>query len=359
MSHHFDTPTAREDPRLNVCDYYLFRRRPGTVVVAMTVNPDAGLSAPDTFRGEGLYAFRFDTNGDGVEDVTFKIRFGEVAHRQGSDHQHTQEFEVRRASGDAARAGADGELLIKGRTGENTSVGEITVYAGLAPDLFAGDAIALGVFRAALVNENRFASEAWLNRKNFFDRRNVTAIVLELPLALLGEGMVYGWATASLYGHAPEIQVSRWGLPLITNIFIPDETIRETYNRTGPATDIESVAPAIAEFAARTSGIAGSTANPGLYGHRLARRLCPIMLPYELDSDASFDYSGFNGRSLTDDVMDVMLTLAGNAALSDGVAPDQSRIQAAFPYFSRPFAAEEQLGITAARKPAKDGEKRQ
>ena len=28
MSHHFDTPTAKEDPRLNVCDFYLFRGRP-------------------------------------------------------------------------------------------------------------------------------------------------------------------------------------------------------------------------------------------------------------------------------------------------------------------------------------------
>ncbi|MEA2773281.1 MAG: hypothetical protein QOD93_6243, partial [Acetobacteraceae bacterium] len=24
MSHHFDTPTGREDPRLNLADFYLF-----------------------------------------------------------------------------------------------------------------------------------------------------------------------------------------------------------------------------------------------------------------------------------------------------------------------------------------------
>jgi hypothetical protein len=41
MSHHFDTPTAREDSRINVCDFYLFRERPGFTVMAMTVNPDA------------------------------------------------------------------------------------------------------------------------------------------------------------------------------------------------------------------------------------------------------------------------------------------------------------------------------
>lgn len=60
MSHHFDTPTARQDPRINLCDFYLFRGTPGTVAMALTVNPDAGSGGPDTFREEGLYAFRFD-----------------------------------------------------------------------------------------------------------------------------------------------------------------------------------------------------------------------------------------------------------------------------------------------------------
>src|SRR5208337_2199617 len=80
MSHHFDTPTAKEDPRLNVCDFYLFRGRPGTTVMALTVNPNAGVGSPDTFRDEGLYAFRFDTNRDLREDVSFKVRFGAPAH---------------------------------------------------------------------------------------------------------------------------------------------------------------------------------------------------------------------------------------------------------------------------------------
>jgi hypothetical protein len=35
MSHHFDTPTAREDPRINVCDFYLFEGAPGATVMAM------------------------------------------------------------------------------------------------------------------------------------------------------------------------------------------------------------------------------------------------------------------------------------------------------------------------------------
>src|SRR5579862_6040712 len=118
MSHHFDTPTAREDPRINICDFYLFRGRPGTTVMALTVNPDAGGKGPDTFRDEGLYGFRFDTNGDCVEDVTFKVRFGVPTHGADNEHAHVQTYEVRRALGEAALKGAEGELLLSGSTGQ-------------------------------------------------------------------------------------------------------------------------------------------------------------------------------------------------------------------------------------------------
>ena len=138
----------------------------------------------------------------------------------------------------------------------------VKAFAGLAPDLFAGDAQALGKFRTALAKENRFAAEAWENRKNFFAKRNVTAIVLEVPTRMIGQGRIHAWATASLYGHAPEVQVSRWGLPLITNVLIPDEAVREIYNRTGPADDREKLGPALSQFTARVSGLAGSTPTP-------------------------------------------------------------------------------------------------
>src|SRR5271166_3525702 len=112
MSHHFDTKLAKEDPSLNVCDFYLFGGAPGTTVMAMTVNPDVGLSAPDTLHREGLYAFRFDANGDGREEVTFKFRFGEPQHADSAEKTHVQKFEVRRATSEDAIRGAAGELLI-------------------------------------------------------------------------------------------------------------------------------------------------------------------------------------------------------------------------------------------------------
>jgi Domain of unknown function (DUF4331) len=349
MSHHFDTATARDDPRINVCDFYLFGGSPGHTVMAMTVNPDAGVSAPDTFHDEGLYAFRFDLDGDATEELAFKIHFGPVEHPEGDEHLHRQHYEVRRTAGAQALKGIDGELIVTGTTGIlATGKNSVKAFAGLAPDLFAGDAAALGKFRTALSQENRFAAEAWENRKNFFARRNVTAIVLEVPTEMIGRGRIHAWATVSLYGHAPEVQVSRWGLPLITNVFIADEAVRETYNRIGPAEDREKLGPGLAQFIARVSDLAGSTSNPSEYGRRIADRICPITLPYALGSEAAFDFAGFNGRALGDDVMDVIITLASNVPTADGVAPDRDRIRADFPYFGLAFTTQEQAGITPA-----------
>jgi hypothetical protein len=352
MSHHFDTPTAREDPRINLCDFYLFEGSKGNTVMALTVNPDAGLSAPDTFRDEALYAFRFDLNGDAREELAFKVKFGAVEHAGGDAHDHVQHFEIRLSTGVQALKGSEGQLIASGVTDAQISEENgVKAFAGLVPDLFAGDSEALRKFRTALAQEGRFAAEAWKNRKNFFGKRNVTAIVLEVPTSMIGQGRIHAWATASLYGHAPEIQVSRWGLPLITNVLIPEETLRETYNRTGPAEDRENLGQALAQFAAQVSGLAGSASNPAEYGRQVADLLCPVMLPYELGSDAVFDFAGFNGRALGDDVMDVIITLASNVSLEDGVIPDKTRIRSDFPYFGAPFTAEEQAGMAPAQKP--------
>jgi hypothetical protein len=251
--------------------------------MAMTVNPGAGVSAPDSFREEGIYAFRFDLNGDAREDITFKVRFDEVTHVDGDEHRHTQKLEIRRAVESEAKSGPDGALILAGRTGEVVrSASGIKAYAGLVLDLFAGDGQALGVFRKALFEENRFEPSAFLNRRNFFAGRNVTAIVIEMPSELVGQAAVHAWATISLFGHAPEVQVARWGFPLITNIFIPDQAMREDYNRATPVEDLARFAPQILGVAEKLTRLAGSVTDPAEYALRLVNRLCPSMLPYTL-----------------------------------------------------------------------------
>jgi Domain of unknown function (DUF4331) len=240
MSHHFDTKLAREDPSLNLCDFYLFDGPPGRTVMAMTVNPDVGLSAPDTLHAEGLYAFRFDLNGDAREEVTSKFGFGEPRHGTGSEHTHIQRFVVRRATGGDALRGDAGESLIEGETGSVATNSGIRAYVGIAPELFAANA-GFRAFMTAFYKDQRYDGDAFLQQQNPFARRNVTAIVLEAPSELIGRGKINAWATISLFGHAPEVQVSRWGLPMATHLFLNDPSdpeLKEQFNASVPSEDL-------------------------------------------------------------------------------------------------------------------------
>ena len=346
MSHHFDNPNARDDLRLNINDFYLFGGD-GRTVMAMTVNPDAGLSAPETLREEGLYAFRFDLNGDDIEEVTFKFRFGAPYHEAGDDHVHAQSYEVLRASGEKAVRGADGDVVARGVTGQVARGADgVKAFVGLAPDLFAGDGVAITKFNTAFYAHDKFLPNEFQNRQNLFAKRNVTAIVLELPGRMIGQGKVRAWTTTSLYGHAPEIQVCRWGWPLFTHIFLmPDVKLSEAFNRGIPANDVASFGAHVADVAMRMTTLAGSVGDPNEYGRQLASRLLPNLLTYRLDTPGAFDFAAINGRSLADDVMDVNLTELTNTALADGVAPDRTHIRSDFPYFGTPFSPADQRNL--------------
>jgi hypothetical protein len=197
--------------------------------------------------------------------------------------------------------------------------------------MFAGNAVALEGFRHALLTEGRFNPTAFQNRQNYFAKRNITAVVTELPLELVGAGKVRAWATVSLVGHAPEVQLSRFGLSLLTHLFLSHVKVREDDTRSSSVDYLARFSGYIGGLAERLTTLAGSSANPADYAKRLVARLCPMTLSYELDTAAAFDFVGLNGRALTDDAMDVILTLATNTAPGDGVAPDRSRTRGVFP----------------------------
>jgi len=346
MSHHFDSPTGQEDPRLNLCDIYIFPGSPGHTVIAMTVNADAGISAPDTFRSEGIYAFRFDLNGDAREELTYKVRFGDPTHAAGDNHGHVQSFEVRRAVGAEALQGDGGDLIASGTTGEVVRAqGGVTAFAGLAPDMFSADGPALVSFIDAFFTKRAFTPQAFGNRQQLFLKRNITAIVLEVPTEWIGDGLIRIWGTISLYGHAPEVQVARWGLPLITHMYMVDPQVREDFNRSHPSDDLTRWAPVLADAVEKMTRLAGSSAVAQEYGKQLIERFVPVVLPYRLGTPAAFDFLEFNGRALTDDVIGVMLTLMTNTALTDGLRPPADRVLDRFPYFGAPFLPPDQVDL--------------
>jgi hypothetical protein len=180
-----------------------------------------------------VHAFRFDTDGDGHENVSFKVRFANAA--DGSD-VHGQHFTVHHATRPEASSGIDRELIVDGSANEAASRSDIRCFAGVAADLFAGDGTAPESFEAAFA-DGRYTPEAFSSGANLFRSRQVAAIVLEVSTPLIGDGDVRVWATVSLWGHAPETQVARWGWPLVTHLLIRDDEMREAYNRTPPWVD--------------------------------------------------------------------------------------------------------------------------
>ncbi|MEA3206500.1 MAG: hypothetical protein QOG92_2212 [Verrucomicrobiota bacterium] len=69
------------------------------------------------------------------------------------------------------------------------------------------------------------------------------------------------------------------------------------------------------------------------------------MLPYEMGTPTAFTIDHFNGRPLNVDAYDVMLTLAANRSINDGVSPNYRRILPQFPYYGGRFTKEEQAGM--------------
>src|SRR5215211_7630515 len=78
---HLDAPGLTSpggDSRLDITDVYAFQSPTNAenTVLIMGVNPLAGVNNDGTFRaGNAVYALKVDTNGDAIEDVTFRIKF--------------------------------------------------------------------------------------------------------------------------------------------------------------------------------------------------------------------------------------------------------------------------------------------
>jgi hypothetical protein len=61
MSHHLDSPLARQATRLDITDLYLFRGTAGTVFVMNSNSSVADPRYPERFHPEALYEFKVDT----------------------------------------------------------------------------------------------------------------------------------------------------------------------------------------------------------------------------------------------------------------------------------------------------------
>ena len=319
MAHHLDSPLARQDIRLDITDLYLFRGEVGTVFVINVCHSIFGEIPTPGYHPEGMYKFKIDLNGDAIEDVTYRITFDD------RDAAARQRFVLRRITGADATdrmhpgpsysgyhrrtaTGANGVSL--GRQGRQPVLDQARRFACRWP-------------RVPGWHWDQFG---WLGCK---ESRGIcspdilfTPLCLRCPMPSCSPGHIrpiskFGvWAVATLATDAGGWRpINRVGLPIIHPLFHAVQRRR----RPRQPPQWRSARPTIWP---RTRG--GRKCDRRCrcgdryiqdqlaYGRKVAHRFCPNILPYEVGTQATFGFAEWNGRSLTDNVPDVMFSLAAN-----------------------------------------------
>ncbi len=341
MAHRLDLPLARQDIRLDITDLYLFRGEVGTVFVINVCHSIFGEIPTPGYHPEGMYEFKIDLNGDAIEDVTYRITFDD------RDAAAQQRFVLRRITGaDATDSHASGTVLLRGTTDEPaTGANGVRVWAGKAGDPFWIEPDVLHAVGHAFQDGTGINLAGWDARKarNLFAGHTVYAIVLEVPDAELLAGAhdnkrVGVWAVATLATDAGGWRpINRVGLPMIYPLFTQfneDEDLGNRLNGGRPADDLATYGETVANAIAAVVAATGTSEDPAAYGRKVAHRFCPNILPYEVGTQATFGFAEWNGRSLTDNVPDVMFSLAANTPVRLGIGKESvtKKPSRAFPY---------------------------
>ncbi|MGH3133542.1 MAG: DUF4331 family protein [Gaiellaceae bacterium] len=324
--------------QLDITDVYAFRARSGNTVLVMNVN---GLTAPGkrpvfasgvpsvSRTRAATYWFRVDSNGDAVSDVNLAIGFSKP------NAKGVQTLTVTR----------NGSRLLTGSTSRGKAVkvnraGSVRAYAGLRDDPFFFD---LDGFINILSME---AGKSFLgctgSRTDFFAKKNVSAIVLELPAAMLRDdsSQIGVWA-ATTVGRR---QIDRMGRPAVNTVFVPQNPFEKTepsaknaFNAAQPKNDQArfraEVVDTLQVLHSLNDGAGDNKADDAMKIKGLADVLLPDILTFDTAKSDGF----LNGRRLADDVIDAELNLITEGAVkTDCVSKNDRAFRASFPYLGNP-----------------------
>jgi hypothetical protein len=339
MSHHLDSPIARQDIRLDLTDLFVFRGETGTVFAIDLCHSIFGPVPAPGYHPEGMYEFKVDLDGDAVEDLTYRFTF------DARDTHGKQRYVVRCIRGeDAVDPHAPGAIVAEGTTGDmvTTSAG-LRVWAGKAGDPFWIDPDVLHAVGHAFQDGTPVNLSGWdpSRAKNLFAGHTVYSIVLEVPDGELLAGAddkrrIWVWAVSTLATDAGGWRsINRVGLPMIHPLFTQyNEDLGNRLNAGRPADDFATYGATVIKAIAGVVSATGVAEDPSAYGEKVAHRFFPNILPYVVGTPAVFGFAEWNGRSLTDNTPNVMFSIAANAPMSAGIGKESvtSKPSKTFPY---------------------------
>ncbi|MES1173523.1 MAG: DUF4331 family protein [Myxococcales bacterium] len=342
MGHHFDSPEARADSRINITDNYLFEspNDASRVIAVMCMSPLAGLPSPyhgqpqwRTFRPTAAYELRFDTDGDMIADRVLRLVFqGEEAPQTLSVHWLEGE--------DAQAEGATGKVLGTGSV-EATVELELPqgmrgkVWSGEAGDPFWLDAVSAKVFLDLALSGTPAGVETFSRGQITTGGTNVLAIVADLPMALFGRGPWHFYSAVSANDHGHFHQVARCGRPNFAATFVDNPERSRLMNDTTPDQDLDLFTPDVVKVVEVAARNVGRVRNPSAYAQRVARWILPDVIGFDPQLPAGFDFAGLNGRRLDDDFGSVVYSAVFGCPVSSRLEP-LTDLRDDWPFLPRP-----------------------
>ena len=406
-SSHREAPLISGDPQADTTDVYAFVSpdAPDTVTLISSWVPFEDPQGGPNFYKFGdsvLYEFKIDNTGDGVEDITYQLRFtsqvknpntflyatGPIKGLDDPNRNFTQTYTLTRLDAGRPVFTAGPMLTMYDNVGPasapsyggngsgiyafNQQGGTGHVFAGQTDDPFFAD---LRVFDLLYGGD---LSEAGSDSLAGF---NVHSIVLRVPKSSLraSNPIIGVWATASRQATTTRtaggetstgafVQVSRLGMPLVNEVVIPVGQ-KDKWNGSVPTGDgqfltyvtnpevpklLEAVYGLRAPATPRNdlvqvflTGVPGLNQPPGVNPSEMLRLntdILPVANPARLGV-LSGDVAGYpNGRRLTDDVLDITLQAAVGilggvkTSLGDGVNVNDVQFRSSFPYLAQPHS---------------------
>ncbi len=320
---HLEAPLVQQDGRTDIADLYAFNSpdNPANTVLVMTVNPVAGVLSPETFDKDAQYRFRVDTDGDARHDRTIRVDFGFVR------PDGNQPLKVRGMGG-----------FSKGPTEQVLDLaGGGRAYAGTFDDPFFFDFQAFQDQVKAAGGPRTFCDG---DETDFFTGLNVSGIVVEIPTVQLtggATGPVGIWAETSVGAERKD----RMGRPAIATALVRDGR-EDFFNRARPHQDAKRFTEDVKGTLLALSGLDGSG-----YTDDEAQAITDVLLPDVLTYDPAQKAEYLNGRALTDDVIDLSLTVVTGGFFPDStpvltgdcVDANDVPFELSFPYLAAPHGS--------------------
>ena len=326
---HLEAPMVRLDGRIDINDVYVFhpikdgQQDLSRTTFVMTVNPAAGVISGESFRHRAKYEFMIDHDGDTNADLKIRTKFEDI---KGSSQQKVRV----KLTGEGVN-----RVIARGLTEEIIEDDGVKVFAGTRDDPFFFD-------------NNNFNNGATfcgtgLPVSDFFKDLKVSALVVEMPTAMIGYDKIGVWGRTIPQGSG---QADRMGFPAINTVFIPPNpfeagssdlgNLEDQFNNDKPKDDQKNwrdeVVNSLTLLFSLNDGSGDDPSDDAATIQAIADILLPDILPVDLTKET--DFSMLNGRNLADDVIDTELALITEGLITTDCVDNSSNFLDDFPYLS-------------------------